>query len=217
MKVFTDFEQTISPLTDEEKGRLFVAMLRYTATGESPEFSGNERFLWPAAKVQIDRTAKEYENIVERNRENGKKGGRPKKADGFSDNPNNPVGFLETQKSQEKKREEKKRKEKKNTPPISPSNEGGALSRFDAFWEAYPKKKSKGDAEKAWRSLNPDNLLVDRILASVERQKKSAQWKEAEGKYIPYPATWLRAKGWEDEDGESSIDNQPQVRYGVHW
>lgn len=102
MKVFTSFREILEPLSDAEKGRLFVAMLVYAESGETPEFSGNERFLWPTAKMQIDRAAKEYEGIVERNRENGKKGGRPKKADGFSENPNNPVGFLETQKSQDK-------------------------------------------------------------------------------------------------------------------
>jgi len=29
--------------------------------------------------------------------------------------------------------------------------------------------------------------------------KKSPEWTKDNGKYIPYPATWLNAKGWEDE------------------
>ena len=57
LKVFTDFAQSIEPLSDAEKGRLFTAMLEYAETGTEPRFSGNERFLWPTAKSHIDREA----------------------------------------------------------------------------------------------------------------------------------------------------------------
>lgn len=79
-------------------------------------------------------------------------------------------------------------------PSISPRT-----NFFEQFWKIYPKKKSKGDAEKAWRSLKPDEALVDRILMAVEIQKTSADWVKDGGQFIPYPATWLRARKWEDE------------------
>jgi hypothetical protein len=40
------------------------------------------------------------------------------------------------------------------------------------------------------------------MIATIERAKKSEEWRREMGKYIPYPATWLNAKGWEDEDVE---------------
>jgi hypothetical protein len=70
---------------------------------------------------------------------------------------------------------------------------------FIEFWIQYPKKRSKGDAEKAWNALKPDEQLQDRIHDALERAKTSADWRKDGGQYIPYPATWLRAKGWEDE------------------
>ena len=70
---------------------------------------------------------------------------------------------------------------------------------FERFWLAYPKKKSKGDAEKAWAKLKPDESLHDRILDALERAKTSAEWCREGGRYIPYPASWLNSKGWEDE------------------
>lgn len=73
------------------------------------------------------------------------------------------------------------------------------VSGFEKFWTTYPKKKSKGDAEKAWNALKPDEQLQDRIHDALERAKTSADWRKDGGQYIPYPATWLRAKGWEDE------------------
>lgn len=71
--------------------------------------------------------------------------------------------------------------------------------RFDAFWSHYPKKRSKGRAEKAWVKITPDPELFAAILAGLERAKASSDWQKDGGKFVPYPATWLNARGWEDE------------------
>ena len=78
------------------------------------------------------------------------------------------------------------------------------MERFEIFNKAYPKHKSRGDAEKAWKSLKPDDALLARILKSLEAAKKSKDWIKENGQYVPYPATWLRAKGWEDEPDADS-------------
>ena len=70
---------------------------------------------------------------------------------------------------------------------------------FERFWEAYPKKRSKGAARKAWDKLHVDATLQEKILQAVERGKQSKDWKKDGGKYIPYPSTWLNAEGWEDK------------------
>ncbi|HOG17671.1 MAG TPA: replication protein [Syntrophales bacterium] len=74
--------------------------------------------------------------------------------------------------------------------------------RFEAFWTAYPKKKSKGQAEKAFFRTNPDEQLAAVMMAAIERAKTSEEWLKDGGQFIPYPATWLNARGWEDEPTE---------------
>lgn len=74
---------------------------------------------------------------------------------------------------------------------------------FARFWELYPKKKSKGDALKAWDALNPDSELAAKILQKVAEAKTCPDWAREGGRYIPYPATWLRAMGWEDDCGSA--------------
>ena len=64
LKVFTDFAGCLEPLNQAEVGRLFLAMLSYAADGTEPELSGNERFIWPAAKMNIDASAKSYDALV---------------------------------------------------------------------------------------------------------------------------------------------------------
>ena len=71
---------------------------------------------------------------------------------------------------------------------------------FAAFWDLYPKKRSKANAVKAWLKLKPDAALTSRIEAGLERAKGREDWQREDGKFIPYPASWLSARGWEDED-----------------
>lgn len=71
---------------------------------------------------------------------------------------------------------------------------------FDMFWAAYPKKKNKGNAEKAWDKIKKDMVLCNIIMDKLFIAKKTIDWTKESGKYIPHPATWLNAKGWQDED-----------------
>ena len=74
-----------------------------------------------------------------------------------------------------------------------------AVCGFDEFWKEYPKKKSKGQAEKAYFKINPNEQLQGKILAALKQATTSEDWAKDGGRFIPHPATWLNAKGWEDE------------------
>ena len=76
---------------------------------------------------------------------------------------------------------------------------GNSLEGFAEFWTAYPRKKSKAAAERAWAKIRPGEELQAEILAALEQAKQSRDWQKEGGQYIPYPATWLNARGWEDE------------------
>ena len=73
MKVYFDFEERTEMLTEAERGRLMLAMLHYAKTGEETELRGNERFLWPVFKADIDRDVRAYDAHVQA----GQQGGRP--------------------------------------------------------------------------------------------------------------------------------------------
>ena len=72
---------------------------------------------------------------------------------------------------------------------------------FDEFWAAYPRRIAKGDARKAWeRASRLDPELLEKCLKALVWQRVSEQWTKDGGQFIPYPATWLRAERWEDEN-----------------
>jgi len=68
---------------------------------------------------------------------------------------------------------------------------------FEEFWKTYPRKVNKKEALASWVKAKLPPL--EEILASIEKQKKSDQWLEMGGKYIPYPSTWLNKEKWTDE------------------
>lgn len=70
---------------------------------------------------------------------------------------------------------------------------------FEEFWQAYPRKVHKGDALRAWKSTRDVRPPLPRLVDAIERARRSEQWRDEGGRFIPHPGRWLRAHGWADE------------------
>lgn len=68
---------------------------------------------------------------------------------------------------------------------------------FERFWETYPRRLAKKDAERAWKKI-PAHKQMD-VMEAL--RKHLTMWKQqgTEKQFIPYPATWLNGARWEDE------------------
>lgn len=73
------------------------------------------------------------------------------------------------------------------------------MPNFETFWKAYPKKASKGQAEKTFNKVIKDKETLDLILADLEKRKDYENWQKQDGQFIPYPSTYLNNSGWLDE------------------
>lgn len=86
---FTYFHMSdmVAMLSDEQAGKLYKALMRYGDTGELPDFSDDLplNMAFSLMKKEIDVNVEKYNEMCERNRENAKKGGRPKKNEAESD------------------------------------------------------------------------------------------------------------------------------------
>ena len=135
--------------SDEEFGRLTRAMIRYNATGEVPEFTGNERFIWPMLQSQMDRDRKAYTEKCESNRRNGKKGGRPKKeeiTDGYCEDAEKTDRFFE---------KPKKPKEKENEKVNEKENENEKVNEKVNEREKKKERESREKREEAFFAAKP--------------------------------------------------------------
>jgi hypothetical protein len=71
------------------------------------------------------------------------------------------------------------------------------MTTFAEFYQAFPRKKARGDAEKAWQQAIKKGHAPDEIMAGLMRNLADLQRRDAQ--FIPYPATWLRAESFFDE------------------
>ena len=87
VKLWLSYESYFEAFSDVEVGRLVRAMIKYRVSGEEPKFNGNERFIWPAVKRDIDESLQAQEAMSAARSEAGKQGGRgkAKKANAFSE------------------------------------------------------------------------------------------------------------------------------------
>lgn len=71
---------------------------------------------------------------------------------------------------------------------------------FERFWELYPSKRKKPVARIAWMNMRIHSEEQYALInAAVERYKKTNQWQEENGRYIPDPDTFLQDERWTDE------------------
>ena len=70
---------------------------------------------------------------------------------------------------------------------------------FLSFWKDYPNKSSKKTAYTTWKKLSADEK--QKAIDALPAAKQSRKWQKDNGDFIPHPATWLNAAGWDDEHG----------------
>lgn len=98
----------------------------------------------------------------------------------------------------------KNEKNEKNSP-------APAQADFDAFWKAYPKKKAKGAALSAWNKLNGSRPPLETLLSAIAAQRAGHDWQKDGGQFIPFPATWLNQRRWDDEAGPIETVSTPDT------
>jgi len=73
--LYADSLDVVEMLTDEQAGILFKAIMRYKSGLDLPDMDGMTKVAFVAIKTYLDRDAERYEQICEKRREAGKKGG----------------------------------------------------------------------------------------------------------------------------------------------
>lgn len=119
---YHSYLEVMEQLNDAEKGRLFTACLTYSKTGEVPQLSGNERFVFPTFKAQIDRDNAKYQEKCRKQSENIKKRWNTSE---YQSIPTDTTVYHRippyTNDTKTKEKEKEKTKTKENTPPVPPS------------------------------------------------------------------------------------------------
>lgn len=120
IKLFVDYLDAIEPLGDAERGRLFTSLLEYARSGEAPQLGGNERFLFPMMRAQIDRDNAAMTVLSETRSRAGKSGAEAKQANAEFAKQNKQMPNLPSKSSYDKDKDNDKDKDYISPPPPLP-------------------------------------------------------------------------------------------------
>ena len=85
---------------------------------------------------------------------------------------------------------------------------------FTLFWDAYPKKINREGAWDAWKALNPAPDVADQIMGALDEWKKSSQWTDEGGRYIPDAVNFLSKGYWQSPAPSPQKDKMPKGASG---
>ena len=147
--VYADWINQFKDLTDEEAGKLIKHFFEYI-NDLNPVSDRLIELLFNPIKATLKRDLESWLNKQKTNKENGLKGGRPKKTE-TQNNPNNPVGFLETQNNPQK--------------GVSVNDNVNDIYSFNEFWSDYGKSVDKTKCKAKFEKLSDEiKIKIKEVL-----------------------------------------------------
>ena len=190
--LYHDTSEVLLEMTDEDAGKLIKEIIYYSiiSSNQNPKkakkptgLSGLLEFVAHPFKSHIDRDLETWKIKATRNKENGKKGGRPKKS--------------------------VKKKPKKAVNGTVTVNGTVNVNVNEEIYNLYPRKIAKPEALKSITKALKNNS-VDFLKEKTKAYAESV--KDKDPKFIPHPSTWFNQERYNDEIEESnSISDEQQA------
>lgn len=190
---YHSYLEVMEQLNDTERGRLFTACLTYSKTGEAPELRGNERFVFPAFRSQIDRDNANYEETCRKRSKSASTRWNAKDANASKSIPD------DANDAKEKEKEKAKTNTKANSippyPPTKPAaskpepDEAAELDRLPAGlrevmgeWLEYKRQRREkytpvGLTALISETINNANSYGENAVAHIVRTSMASGYK----------------------------------------
>lgn len=187
LPLYFSYAEPLAELPDADCKSLVLALLDYAQHGALPQFApaSAPAVVFSLMRSQVDRDVAKYAERCEKNRVNAQKRWETDDTTVCNRIPSHATDA----------------KEKADTKAEN--------ILFAQFWSAYPKKRDRAKAEKAFAKLDADETLLADILSALDWQKQSADWTRDGGQYIPYATTYLNGRRWEDELPQDTAPTRP--------
>lgn len=193
---YHSYLENMELLNSEERGRLFTALLEYSKDGTLIPLTGNERFVFPGIRSQIDRDKEQWKKTDEQQASYGRKGGRPRKKPPDGENEKATLlndtdkkgGFSEKgslfSKSLEKEKKKEKKKDKEKDKDNISSSTATAENDISACVQAYEQnigpiaRAAFDDISRQLADL-PADLICEAIGEAALNNKRSWNYVKA--------------------------------------
>lgn len=108
--------------------------------------------------------------------------------------------------------------EEKILPPSPPKGGSSPTDEFETWWSEVPRKVSKGQARKAYRTARKA-VGADVLISGIRRYAAEVKVRGSP-EYTKHPATWLNGECWNDDPMETVNGAKPsenrQTRKSPH-
>ena len=194
--IYTDYMEQVELLTMEQRGILFTSIMAYASEKELPDMDGMTKMAFSFIKATMDRDMEKYRQTVEKRKEAGKLGGRPK-ADSSSEKQSKAKKADGSSEKQSKAKKangfsEKQDKAKKpDNDSVNVNDKKTYTCAFEALWDAYPRKKEKAMAYKQYLARLNNGFSEDELMTAVKRYAEECRKNKTEQRYIKQGATFL--------------------------
>ena len=193
---YQSWKTQIDILDDYELRKFINNLISYHDNGEVVLESKEDKLLWNGVLPALEVNNLKYQKTIERNRENGKKGGRPKKVaaesekpNGFIENPNETDGFIEKPKKPDNSKEiidnskreienSEKKIDNREMDTVNCKNEIVETEEINEYqqqmfdnWKNSKVKKLKDIIQKKY-PLHPQLLSITTQEEIIENRKK---------------------------------------------
>lgn len=189
---YHSYLENMELLNWEERGRLFTALLEYSKDGTLIPLTGNERFVFPGIRSQIDRDKEQWKKTDEQQASYGRKGGRPRKKPPDGENEKATLlndtdkkgGFSEKGSLFSKSLEKEKKKDKEKDKDNISSSTATAESDISACVQAYEQnigpiaRAAFDDISRQLTDL-PADLICEAIGEAALNNKRSWNYVKA--------------------------------------
>lgn len=163
VKLWLSYRSYFEAYSAAEVGRLVLAAMDYRESGAEPEFSGSERFIWPAIRRDIDESVAAQKAVSASRSEAGKQGGRPEseKANAFDESKEKQKKQMLSEESKKSYGQRKRTKEKDMDSILSPLPP--TLRESVEKWVAY-----KGERREEYKPVGLQSLVTQITKAAEE-------------------------------------------------
>lgn len=185
---YHSYLENMELLNSEERGRLFTALLEYSKDGTLIPLTGNERFVFPGIRSQIDRDKEQWKKTDEQQASYGRKGGRPRKKTPDGENEKATLlndtdkkgGFSEKGSLFSKSLEKEKKKDKDNISSSTATAENDISACVQAYEQNIgPIARAAFDDISRQLADLPADLICEAIGEAALNNKRSWNYVKA--------------------------------------
>lgn len=185
---YHSYLENMELLNSEERGRLFTALLEYSKDGTLIPLTGNERFVFPGIRSQIDRDKEQWKKTDEQQASYGRKGGRPREKPPDGENEKATLlndtdkkgGFSEKGSLFSKSLEKEKKKDKDNISSSTATAENDISACVQAYEQNIgPIARAAFDDISRQLADLPADLICEAIGEAALNNKRSWNYVKA--------------------------------------